>query len=84
MDREVSIPNTVHLGKAIREIRQERGIPSEQLADAAALDRAHLNRAENHGRNFTWGTLGRIAEALEVPISQLVLRAEEIATAHRK
>jgi transcriptional regulator with XRE-family HTH domain len=52
---------------------------SEGLAEAARLDKAHLNRAENHGRNFTWETLGSIAQALDVPVSVLALRAEGIA-----
>ena len=43
------------------------------------MDPAHLNRAENHGRNLTWETLGALAENLGVPISRFVLRAEEIA-----
>jgi transcriptional regulator with XRE-family HTH domain len=75
----VSSPNTAHLGEAIREIREERGITSEGLAEAAALDKAHLNRAENHGRNFTLATMGRIAQALGVSLSTLILKAEEIA-----
>jgi transcriptional regulator with XRE-family HTH domain len=84
MDREVSYPEAVHLGRAIRELREERGIPSEQLAEMAAVDKAHLNRAENHGRNFTLLTMFRIAGALDVSLSTLISKAEEIAAANRK
>jgi len=74
------IPDTAQLGRAIQDIRSEKPkMTGEGLAEAAVLDKAHVNRAENHGRNFTWKTLGRIAEALDVPISALVLKAEEIA-----
>ena len=74
------IPDTAHLGKAIQAIRSTKTkMTGERLAEAAVVDKAHMNRAENHGRNFTWDTLGRIAKALDVPISDLVLEAEEIA-----
>jgi transcriptional regulator with XRE-family HTH domain len=74
-----SIPDKVQLGKAIQTLREESGMTSEGLAEAAGVDKAHLNRAENHGRNFTWDTLGLLARALGIPISVLVLKAEEIA-----
>lgn len=43
------------------------------------MDIAHLNRAENHGRNLTFQTVVRLAGALEVSASELLVRAEEIA-----
>jgi len=74
------IPDIVQLGKAIQAIRNEKPeLTGEGLADAAVVDKAHVNRAENHGRNFQWETLRKIAKALDVPISTLVLKAEEIA-----
>jgi transcriptional regulator with XRE-family HTH domain len=75
----VSNPNTTHLGEAIRELRERNGMTSEGLAEAAGLDKAHLNRTENHGRNLTWETLGSIAQALDLPVSVLASKAEEIA-----
>jgi transcriptional regulator with XRE-family HTH domain len=78
------IPDTAQLGKAIQAIRNERrGLTGEGLAEAAVVDKAHVNRAENHGRNFTWETLRKIAKALDVPISAFVLKAEEIAALER-
>jgi transcriptional regulator with XRE-family HTH domain len=68
---------------AIWEIREEKGIPFGKFAAATGVDPAHLNRAENHGKNLTWETLGAIAEVLDVPISALALRAEEIAKSGR-
>lgn len=76
-----AVPDTAQLGKALQAIREEGELTSEGLADRAGVDRAHVNRAENHGRNFTWQTLVLLVEALEVPMSDLVLKAEEIARA---
>jgi transcriptional regulator with XRE-family HTH domain len=80
---EGPIPNTGQLGVAIWEIREEKGIPSGKLAEEAGMDPAHLNRAENHGKNLTWNTLSAIANTLDVPISTLALRAEDIARSGR-
>lgn len=52
---------------------------SEGLAEKTGINRAHMNRAENHGRNFKWETLMKLAESLDVPISAIAAKAEEIA-----
>jgi XRE family transcriptional regulator, regulator of sulfur utilization len=76
-------PGISDLGRAIRELREERGMTIEGLAREAQVDVAHLSRAENHGRNLTWGTLTSIAGVLDVSLSTLVSRAEEIAARRR-
>lgn len=78
-----AIPNERQLGQAVRELREERGITGERLAREAEVDIAHLNRAENHGRNFTLRTLFALAGALEITPSDLLRRAEEIAARDR-
>lgn len=60
-------------------LREAKGMTSEGLAEKAAVNRAHVNRAENHGRNFKWETLMSLAIALDVSISDIALKAEEIA-----
>jgi transcriptional regulator with XRE-family HTH domain len=72
-------PDISQLGRAIRELREERGMTIEGLAREAQVDVAHLSRVENHGRNLTWRTLLSIVEILDVAPSTLVLKAEEIA-----
>jgi transcriptional regulator with XRE-family HTH domain len=77
------MPDQGQLGRAIRELRHERGMTGEQLAFAAQVDLAHLNRAENHGRNLTWATFVGVAGALDISASELVMRAEEVAARDR-
>jgi transcriptional regulator with XRE-family HTH domain len=77
------IPNERQLGQAVRELREARGITGERLAQEAGVDIAHLNRAENHGRNFTLQTLVALAGALEITPAELLRRAEAIAARDR-
>jgi transcriptional regulator with XRE-family HTH domain len=72
-------PDERHLGQAIRELREARGITGERLAREAEVDIAHVNRAENHGRNLTLQTVVRLAGALGVTASELLRHAEEVA-----
>lgn len=69
---------------AISEIRDETGLTSEQLALAADVHPTHLNRAENHGRNLTWKKLSSLAKVLNVPVSAIAARAEDMARTGRK
>ncbi len=78
-----AMPDQGQLGRAIRELRHERGMTGEELAFAAQVDLAHLNRAENHGRNLTWTTFVAVAGALGISASELVTRAEEVAARDR-
>jgi transcriptional regulator with XRE-family HTH domain len=76
-------PDKRHLGEAIWEIREEKGIKAGELASESGVDPAHLNRAENHGKNLTWEKLAAVARVLGVPISEIASRAEEIARSGR-
>jgi transcriptional regulator with XRE-family HTH domain len=73
-----------HLGMAICEIREETGLTSEELALAANVHPTHLNRAENHGKNLTWEKLSSLAKVLNVTVSAIAARAEEMARTGRK
>ena len=44
----------------------------EQLAQASSLDRTYISAVENGKQNLTIGVVLKLAEALEVPIGQLL------------
>jgi transcriptional regulator with XRE-family HTH domain len=67
----------VALGKAIKQIRLERGLSQEQAAYNADLHPTWLSHVES-GRNPAWGTVRRIAAGLGVQLSELARVAEEI------
>lgn len=69
------------LGRAIRQLRDERGLKQKELAQAADVNGTAISHLE-HGRvNPSWGTVKRIAAALGVTVSELAARAEQIADA---
>lgn len=70
-------PSQLLLGRAIRQIRIEKHLKQEEVADRALIHEAYLSVIENGKRNPTWNVVTAISAALEVPIATLVARAEE-------
>ncbi|MGY4198997.1 transcriptional regulator with XRE-family HTH domain [Bradyrhizobium sp. USDA 4520] len=58
-------------------IRGDRGIPQEQLAYDAEIDRSYLNGIENQKKNPTIDLLERIALTLGVHVSELLAEPSE-------
>ena len=65
------------LGEELRERRTQRGLSQEALAERADVHRNFVGLLERGQRNVTLLTLGAIAEALKLPVSELVARAEQ-------
>ena len=65
------------LGLAICELRKERGVTPIELAWKADLSERTLNAVEKGQRVAQWGTLRRIAHALNVPLWRLLTEAEK-------
>ncbi len=60
------------VGRRIRELRQKRGLTQEQLALKSGVTRPILNEVENGKRGLLFERLYDIAEALDVPASELM------------
>lgn len=67
-------------GQVIRELRKKRGISQEVLSGFACISRSHLAMIENGTKNPNVDTLWRIAEALEIPLSELFMLVEAALT----
>ena len=65
------------MGEAIRRARQSRGLTQRELARRADADVTWLSRLEAGG-NPAWGTIKRVAAALEMRPSELAVMAEEL------
>ncbi len=65
------------LGKTVREARGARGYSQEAFADAVGLHRTYMGGIERGERNLGLRNLARIAEALELPSSELLALAEQ-------
>jgi transcriptional regulator with XRE-family HTH domain len=87
VDVSVAIPDdcglpvrNADLGSAIRGLRRARRLTIDDLAWGAGMHTTYLSGIERGRRNPTWRKLADIARALKVPVSVIVLTAEE----HRK
>lgn len=59
------------LGKAIRQLRRDRGVSQEALAYEAGVTSGTLSLIERGLSNPTWGTVKGISAALDVSIAEL-------------
>ena len=66
------------LGRALSEIRGERGMGVAKLAGAAGIDLKLIATLEAGRLNPSYELLVALAEGLGVPVSVLVIRAEEL------
>lgn len=71
-------PASAALGAAVRQLRTDRGLTQEDLAHASGLHPTYLSGVETGHRNPTWASLGRIARALDVRMSELARLAERL------
>ncbi len=67
---------TVLLGKKIRELRKERSWRQIDLAAHAELSKTHVSELESGKREVGLKTLERIADALEVRMSEILASIE--------
>ncbi len=56
----------------VRALRVERGLSQERLAADAGIDRAYLGGIERQTENPTIDLMDRLAEILQVPVSDLI------------
>lgn len=66
------------LGAALKELRLERGLSQEELAHRASLHPTWISHLESGRENPAWGTVRRLAEALDIPLATLAERAESL------
>jgi transcriptional regulator with XRE-family HTH domain len=68
VSKDVSIP----LGRKIRDLRRQRGWRQIDLAAHAELSKTYISELENGKREVGIQTLARVAEALDLKISDLM------------
>jgi transcriptional regulator with XRE-family HTH domain len=70
-------PDHGALGRAIRQLRAQRGISQEELAYRSGLHRTYVGGIERGERNPSFTNIVRIAKALDVSESDLMVTMQE-------
>lgn len=65
------------VGKVIQEFRKKKGISQEVLSGLADIGRTHLSAIERGERKPTLEALYRIATALDINMSDIVMEIEK-------
>lgn len=73
-----SPPFQVALGLAVKARRTELGLTQEELSLRSGLHQRWISNVETGKRNPSYASLRRLAAGLELPASELLLRAEGI------
>lgn len=64
------------LACAVRQLRTEKGLSQEELANRAGVHLTWIGRLESGAANPSWGTTKRVARGLGVPHSELAALGE--------
>ena len=62
----------VRLGYKIRTLREAKGFSQDDLACRVGINRSYLSGIENGKRNLTIDILTRLADVLEISLSELL------------
>ncbi|UOO89773.1 helix-turn-helix domain-containing protein [Vitreoscilla massiliensis] len=65
-------PRLIAFGEKVRQIRKEKGLSQEALADLAGIDRSYMGHIERGDQNITLTKIHQIADALKVPVINLI------------
>jgi len=58
-------------GKKIQQIRKEKKLSQKQLCESIGMNRSYLAAVENGSRNITLININKLAEGLQVSLSEL-------------
>lgn len=62
----------IAFGKRVREVRRNKGISQEKLAELAGIDRSYMGNIERGEKNITLKKAYEVCDALEIDIKDLI------------
>jgi transcriptional regulator with XRE-family HTH domain len=65
-------------GKVLRQIREERGLTQEKMAELADVDRTYIYRLENGLRSPSLDVIFRVADALKISPGAILDRVNRL------
>ena len=69
--------DSVVVGRVIQRVREQKGLSQEVVSGLADIGRTHLSAIERGERRPTLETFFRIADALNIPPSELMKKIED-------
>lgn len=66
------------LARAIKQLREKRGWSQEELGYRAGMNRSWVGHLETERLNPLWGTVRKLADALEVSVAEIASLAEKL------
>lgn len=66
------------LGKAIRQLREKRGVTQERLAQDAGVTTGTVSLVERGKSNPAWGTIKALSQGLGASIEEIAALADSI------
>lgn len=76
--------NSDVIGKTIRQYRDHKSMSQEILSGLAGIDRSHLSKIELGLRSPTVNVLYKLAEAMDMKASEILITAEKMEQENRK
>lgn len=64
-------------GLVLKELRLEKGLSQESLANQSDIDRTYISDIEKGERNISLKIIERLAETLQISLSELFKKIEE-------
>ena len=65
-------------GQVVKSVRERQGMSQEKLAELAEIDRTYVSMIERGKKHPTLKVASRIADALNMRLSEIIRRAERI------
>jgi transcriptional regulator with XRE-family HTH domain len=66
-------------GQVIRELRDQRGLSQQELADYSEVDRTYISGLERGINAPTLSTIYKLAEVLKIKPSELIQKVDKLA-----
>ncbi len=74
--RDKKLPTRI-FGEVLQELRLQQSLTQDQLAERAGTERSHISALERAEKGPTLATILSLAEALKIPVGQLMGLVEE-------
>jgi transcriptional regulator with XRE-family HTH domain len=84
VQRNTNTRLTKALAVVLQSAREQQGLTQEDLAHRAGVHRTYISEIERRLRNFSFSTLIKLADGLEMPLSLFIYLAEYEASRETK